>query len=129
MIRHIVFFTARDPADIDSIMASLRELADTAIPAVFEVAPNIGSDPLGDHVDIVVYAEFAGEAELAAYRAHPVYAEVTRKVRPLREMRLAADIRSAGPGFDATDRRDPAVPRGTAAPGPTLLPPLVEESR
>lgn len=102
MIRHIVFFTARDPADIDRIVATLRRLGETGQTAAFEVARNLGSDPIGNHVDIVVYAEFAGEAELAAYRAHPVYAEVTGIVRPLREMRLAADVlSSAKNGGDA----------------------------
>jgi len=45
-------------------------------------------------VDVVVYGEFADEAALAAYKAHPTYAEATKRVRPLRELRYAADIRS-----------------------------------
>jgi len=97
MIRHIVFFTARDSADIDAMVATLRRLGDTGIPGAFEVARNNASDPIGEPVDIVVYAEFAGEAELAAYRSHPVYTEVTRLVRPLRELRLVADIVSGAP--------------------------------
>ena len=32
------------------------------------------------------------EAALMAYKAHPTYAEATRHVRPLRELRLAADF-------------------------------------
>jgi hypothetical protein len=43
----------------------------------------------------VVYAEFADDAALAAYKAHPTYAEATRRVRPLREMRFAADVPAA----------------------------------
>jgi hypothetical protein len=41
---------------------------------------------------VVVYAEFADASELAAYKAHPTYAEATRRVRPLRELRLSADF-------------------------------------
>jgi len=43
----------------------------------------------------VVYAEFPDRAALAAYKAHPVYDAVTRSVRPLRELRFAADIEVA----------------------------------
>ena len=49
-------------------------------------------DQIGIEVDGVVYAEFADEAALHAYTAHPTYAEATRRVRPLREVRLAADF-------------------------------------
>ena len=92
MIRHIVFFSARDPADIDRIVTALYRLGEIGTSEVFEVARNLANDPIGNEVDIVVYAEFAGEAELAAYRTHPIYVETTRIVRPLREMRLSADV-------------------------------------
>jgi quinol monooxygenase YgiN len=59
------------------------------------VSLNSKVDPLSDEIDIVVYAEFPDEAALAAYKAHPTYAEATATVRPLREIRLSADIVSA----------------------------------
>ena len=34
------------------------------------------------------------ELALAAYKAHPIYDETTRKVRPMRELRYSADFRS-----------------------------------
>ena len=34
------------------------------------------------------------EAALAAYKAHQIYAEATRRVRPLREIRYAADFKA-----------------------------------
>jgi quinol monooxygenase YgiN len=40
----------------------------------------------------VVYAEFEDEAALAAYKAHPVYDQCTARVRPLRDLRIAADF-------------------------------------
>ncbi len=92
MIRHIVFFSARNGEDRHAIRDLLRGLGDIPHVARFEVAENMKVDPLSDDIDIVVYAEFAGPEDLAAYRAHPIYGEVTRKVRPLRELRYSADI-------------------------------------
>jgi len=40
----------------------------------------------------VVYGEFADEAALTAYRTHPLYQESIRRVRPLRDTRVAADF-------------------------------------
>ena len=49
---------------------------------------------MSDEIDIVVYAEFADQAALSAYKAHPIYAETTAKVRPMRELRYSADFES-----------------------------------
>jgi hypothetical protein len=91
MIRHIVLFTARHGGDIDTIRKGLQIL--TLIPHVqrLEIALNRKSDPKSKEVDVVVYGEFADDAALAAYKAHETYAEAIRRVKPLREMRLAAD--------------------------------------
>jgi hypothetical protein len=43
---------------------------------------------------VAACAEFAGEAALAAWNAHPLYAETTRRVRPPRELRYAADFKA-----------------------------------
>ena len=98
MIRHIVFFNAKNPDDIDAIGEGLQLLAKIPNALRFEVARNIGSDPIAqDRVDWVVYAEFKDEAALAAYKAHPIYQASIAKVRPLRELRLAVDFESALP--------------------------------
>ncbi len=95
MIRHIVFFTARDPADIDRIEAGLHMLAEIPEHRHFEVRRALHTDRLTDReIDIVVYVEFADAEALARYKAHPTYAACIAKVRPLREMRYAADIES-----------------------------------
>ena len=90
MIRHIVFFSAKDRKDLPEILDGLRLLG--TIPHVdhFEVTRNSKVDLFGNDVDVVVYGEFADEAALAAYKAHPTYNEATRRVRPLRDMRFAA---------------------------------------
>ena len=94
MIRHIVFFTARDRKDLDAIVEGLELLGTIPHSLHFEVVRNSKVDQIGNDVDVVVYGEFADEAALAAYKTHPTYAEATKRVRPLRELRLAADIRS-----------------------------------
>lgn len=92
MIRHIVFFTARDTQDLEKIRAGLSLL--TAIPHAhkLEIGENVKTDQLGNVVDLVVYGEFADAAALAAYKVHENYQRSIDIVRPLREMRIAADF-------------------------------------
>ncbi len=92
MIRHVVLFTLRDPATLDRALAELRRLA--AIPQVraLEVMPNLKRDRFDDGVDLVVHALFDDEAALAAYHADARYAEAVARVRPLRDVRMAADF-------------------------------------
>lgn len=93
MIRHIVFFTARDQADLPAILDGLQLLASIPHSSHFEVTRNLRADSLtGTEIDVVVYAEFPDETALNAYKAHPTYAESIRRVKPLRELRIAADI-------------------------------------
>ncbi|WP_332696567.1 Dabb family protein [Bosea sp. (in: a-proteobacteria)] len=94
MIRHIVFFTVKDPAERDTIIAALGRLGEIPHSLAFEVVANAKIDPFGNEIDIVVYGEFADEAALAAFKAHPVYDETTQRVRPMRELRHSADFRS-----------------------------------
>ena len=46
-----------------------------------------GKDP-----DFIVYAEFSNQEALDAYKAHPLYKKSISIVRPLRDMRIAADF-------------------------------------
>jgi quinol monooxygenase YgiN len=102
MIRHIVFFSAKNPADVERIVAGLKLLERISVASLLEVRHNLARDQLGNEIEIVVYGEFADQAALDAYKADPLYAEAIRIVRPLRELRFAADIESdagrAGPG-------------------------------
>ena len=91
-LRHVVFFSAKDKADVPRIVAGLRLLADIPHAAFFEVCENRQKDALSSEVDVIVYAEFDSEAALEAYKAHPLYEESIKAVRPLREMRVAADF-------------------------------------
>lgn len=92
MIRHIVFFSARQGEDVEAVRTGLLALGDIPHSRLFEVTLNTKVDPLCDRIDVVVYAEFEDEAALAAYKAHPLYAQTTSKVKPLRELRYSADV-------------------------------------
>ena len=104
MIRHIVFFTAKSPKNLPAIMDGLRLLGTIPHVSHFEVTQNRKVDQIGNDVDVVVYAEFDSEAALKAYKAHPTYAEATRRVRPLRELRFAADFEAAEEAIGAVRR-------------------------
>lgn len=93
MIRHIVFFSAADPADVERIHQGLQMLADIPHARHFEVGRNLRTDAIaGAQVDVVVYAEFDDEAALAAYKADPIYDRCISLVRPMRDLRIAADF-------------------------------------
>ena len=92
MIRHIVFFSARNPADLETIESGLTLLERIEAASLLEIRRNLRRDQLGNEIDIVVYGEFADDAALEAYKADPLYAEAISIVRPLRELRFAADI-------------------------------------
>jgi quinol monooxygenase YgiN len=94
MIRHIVFFTART-GEIERVRAGLSLLTGNPHASILEIGTNVKSDQLGNEVDLVVYGEFEDEAALAAYKAHPAYQASIDIVRPIREMRMAADFDNA----------------------------------
>jgi hypothetical protein len=95
MIRHIVLFTAKEKAHIDDMIEGLSVLTEIPHARRLEVARNRKTDQLGNDIDVVVYGEFDNETELAAYKAHDLYQESIKRVRPLRELRFAADYSAA----------------------------------
>ena len=92
MIRHIVFFTLKDPREAPDIITHLKRLGTIPGSTLFEVTQNHKADLFGNEIDIVVYAEFPSIEVLHAYKKHPTYMDVTNTVRPRREMRFAADV-------------------------------------
>lgn len=92
MIRHVVFFSVPHTSDLAAVEAGLRLLETNPHADRLAIRRNLKSDSWSREVDFVVYGEFADEAALAAYKAHPIYAEATRRVRPLRDLRIAADF-------------------------------------
>ncbi|MDB5527871.1 MAG: stress responsive protein [Devosia sp.] len=96
LIRHIVFFTAKTSDNLDAICEGLMLLGTIPHSRHFEVTRNSKVDQISNEIDVVVYAEFENAAALAAYKAHPTYAEATERVRPLRELRFSADVKAQG---------------------------------
>ncbi|WP_424987102.1 Dabb family protein [Microbulbifer sp. S227A] len=103
MIRHIVFFTLRHDGDLETVREGLGILTGIPHSDRLEIGVNRKSDPSSKEVDVVVYGEFADDAALAAYKAHDLYAESIRRVKPLREIRLAADFDAASALCGARD--------------------------
>ncbi|GGG00022.1 MULTISPECIES: Dabb family protein [Rhizobium] len=93
MIRHIVFFTATSE-NLEDVRAGLSMLTANPHASLLEIGTNVKTDQWDREVDFIVYGEFEDEAALAAYKAHPIYHKSTETVRPLREMRIAADYDS-----------------------------------
>jgi len=91
MIRHIVFFSARDRNDLETIRKGLSLLTEIPHAGRLEIGENVKTDQLGGEVDLVVYGEFENAEALAAYKAHENYQRSIEIVRPLREIRIAAD--------------------------------------
>lgn len=58
----------------------------------FEVSENKNVDALSGEVDVIVYAEFKDDEALKAYKSHQLYQDSIAVVRPLRELRIAADF-------------------------------------
>ncbi|EJN00063.1 Dabb family protein [Phyllobacterium sp. YR531] len=92
MIRHIVFFSARNKDDVEAIVTGLKQLGDIPHSIIFEVMKNTKVDPISGEIDVVVYGEFEDENALAAYKAHPIYSATTALVKPMRELRISADV-------------------------------------
>lgn len=93
MIRHIVFFSAKEPQNRDAIFDGLSLLKKNPHAQHIEIARNMHVDAItGVEIDFVVYSEFADEAALAEYKAHHTYQDSIDIVRPLRELRIAADF-------------------------------------
>lgn len=92
MIRHVVFFSVPVSADLDTVEEGLRLLETNPHALRLTIRRNLKRDTWSNEVDFVVYGEFADEAALARYKADPIYSESTRRVRPLRDLRIAADF-------------------------------------
>ncbi len=68
MIRHIVFFSVKPDQDIEIVRKGLEQLGTIPHSDVFEVLPNSKVDPMGNDIDLVVYAEFRDEEALLPSR-------------------------------------------------------------
>lgn len=86
-------FSAKRREDVGAILQGLRLLE--GIPAAhrLEVSLNQKTDQLANDIDVIVYGEFDDDAALAAFKAHSLYQQAIAIVRPLRDLRVAADYK------------------------------------
>lgn len=94
MIRHIVFFSVKEGEDIDVVRAGLERLKQIPHADHFEVLPNSKVDPMCERIDLVVYGEFRDEEALFAFKKDPIYDATTQYVRPMRDLRFSADVKT-----------------------------------
>lgn len=96
MIRHVVFFSVKDKKDSQTIYDGLSLLKNIPHCLHLEIGVNSREDAISQlKPDFVVYGEFESDAQLDAFKQHDIYQRSIEIVRPLRDMRIAAD-------FDAT---------------------------
>jgi len=95
MIRHIVFFSAKPGETAQSVQAGLSVLTGIKHARLVEIGLNEKVDQVANEIDVVVYAEFDSLDDLKAFKADPLYDLPTQSVRPIRELRFAADMDSA----------------------------------
>jgi quinol monooxygenase YgiN len=90
MIRHVVMWKLRDPADA----ARFKALLDSCIglvPGMLQFEVGIRADGLEANVDVVLVSAFADTAALDAYQSHPHHRAVSAQLGPLRESRHVLD--------------------------------------
>lgn len=92
MLRHIVIFTIREKKDHDTVYEGLSILKGIPDCLHLEIGKNIRHDPVSQaSPEFIVYGEFESEEQLALFKGHELYEKSISIVRPLRDMRVAAD--------------------------------------
>ncbi len=90
MIKHIVMWTLKNPADAASFKTQL-DSCQNVVPGMgaFEVATKTVA--LAGSCDVVLYSEFDSAAALAAYQVHPHHQAVAAALGLLRQSRVDMD--------------------------------------
>ena len=99
MIRHVVMWTLKDPADAAHFKARLdscQRLTEGML--AYEVS--LRAEGLEANVDVMLFAEFTDAAALAAYQQHPHHQAVSAEIGRLRSTRhvLDVEVAAAQPG-------------------------------
>lgn len=92
MLHHVVLFTAKSPENVDAIVEGLQLLEHIPDSEHLSISRNIKRDQISDAIDVVVFGLFRDEAQLDAYKTHPLYQASIDRVRPLRDTRSVADF-------------------------------------
>ena len=90
MIRHVVMWKLKDPADAPRFKALLDGCAGL-VPGMHQFEVGIRADGLDANVDVVLVSTFADASALDAYQNHPRHREVSAVLGPMRETRSVLD--------------------------------------
>lgn len=89
MLRHIVMWKLKDPADAPKVKA-LLDSCKGCVPGMLEFEVGIRREGLEANMDVVLVSAFTDRAALDAYQSHPHHEEV-KKSFPPRESRTVVD--------------------------------------
>lgn len=92
MIKHIVLFTLKDPANATKAKDLLNSCKDV-VPGICEFEVAIKTEGLEASADVVLVSAFEDEAVLAAYQQHPHHQSVGAQLREMMAGRQVLDYR------------------------------------
>lgn len=90
MIRHVVLWTLKDPADAPRFKA-LLDSCRTLVPGIVQFEVGVRTPGHEATADVVLVSTFADAAALHAYQNHPHHKAVSAEVGPLRQSRTVLD--------------------------------------
>lgn len=90
MIRHIVIFTLKDPANAPKVKA-LLDSCKGLVPGMNEFDVGIKTEGLEATADVVLISTFQDAAALAAYQPHPHHQGVVAQIREMAASRQVLD--------------------------------------
>lgn len=90
MIKHIVLFTLKDPANAPKVKALLDSCKDI-VPGMREFEVGIKTEGLEATADVVLVSTFEYAAALAAYQPHPHHQGVVAQIREMASGRQVLD--------------------------------------
>jgi hypothetical protein len=94
VIRHVVLFSA-NPGKKDRLLIGLKKLealVDEDLAEKLEVKKNLKLDTYSQECDVIVYGEFLSHDQLDKFKAHSIYQDCIKVVRPIRDLRIVADF-------------------------------------
>ena len=90
MIKHIVLFTLKDPANAPKVKALLDSCKDI-VPGIREFEVGIKTEGLEATADVVLVSTFEDAAALADYQPHPHHQGVVAQIREMASGRQVLD--------------------------------------
>jgi quinol monooxygenase YgiN len=90
VIRHVVMWKLKDPADAPHFKA-LLDSCNGLVPGMLQFEVGTRTDGFESHADVLLVSTFEDAAALEAYQTHPHHREVSAQIGPLRESRQVFD--------------------------------------